>query len=220
MTITSRATRKTDLALARTDVVNGPGAHNLVQERSKRQNFTGFGNSEPRGSIANVDPRASRLPGPGTYNLASTSGNPEVSSADGANFKSTSRRLAPTVTGSSAYMASTIAENPGPGTYDGVSSMKAAIKNGVRAESINFGLKRAKSVTKILEKMPLQYNPPAIPQKMQTFGYYSDDSQGFRNVQPVPPPSQIIMGTEKDAVGPGAYEQFIGKGIKPDLPSR
>ena len=153
MTITSRAERKSDLAYTRTDPVNGPGAHNLTQKRSKRQNFTGFGNSEPRGSIANVDPRASRLPGPGQYNVTSMSGNPEVSSADGANFKSTSRRLAPSVTGSSAFMASTIIGNPGPGTYNGVSSMNSAMQNGARADSINFGLKRAKSVTKILEKM-------------------------------------------------------------------
>ncbi|GMH74160.1 hypothetical protein TL16_g06387 [Triparma laevis f. inornata] len=217
MTITSRADRKSDMALTTTDPVTGPGSYNLVQERSNRQNFTGFGNSEPRGSIANVDPRASRLPGPGQY--GTTVAVPEVHSADGANFKSTSRRLAPSVTGSSAFMESTIAQNPGPGTYSQQSSMKMAYDNGVRSEAIKYGLKRAASSTKIMNQMPRQYNPPAIPQKMQTFGYVTEERNGFNEVRPVPPPSQIIMGTKGDTVGPGAYEQFEGKGIRPELPS-
>ena len=54
---------------------------------------------------------------------------------------------------------------------------------------------------------------------MQTFGYYSDETKGYRDVRPVPPPSQITMGTANDAVGPGAYEQFVGQGIRPDMPS-
>ncbi|GMI03164.1 hypothetical protein TrVE_jg3686 [Triparma verrucosa] len=217
MTITSRADRQSDMALTTTDPVTGPGSYNLLQDRSNRQNFTGFGNSEPRGSIANVDPRASRLPGPGQY--GTTLAVPEVSSADGANFKSTSRRLAPSITGSSAYMASTIAENPGPGTYGQQSSMQMAMSNGARSEAIKYGLKRASSVTKIMEQIPRQYNPPAIPQKMQTFGYVTQERDGFTEVRPVPPPSQMIMGTKGDTVGPGAYEQFVGKGIKPELPS-
>lgn len=70
-----------------------------------------------------------------------------------------------------------------------------------------------------MDQMPRQYNPPAIPQKMQTFGYVTEERNGFNEVRPVPPPSQIIMGTKGDTVGPGAYEQFEGKGIRPELPS-
>ena len=117
-------------------------------------------------------------------------------------------------------MASTITSNPGPGRYDGESSMKAAMKNGVRSVCVKHGMQRAKSVTQILDSIPRQYNPPAIPQKMQTFGYISDNSKGFREVKPVNPPKQMIMGVGNDTVGPGAYEQFVGKGISGgELPS-
>ena len=74
------------------------------------------------------------------------------------------------------------------------------------------------------------FNPPAIPQKFQTFGYITVDSapppydsssssgntnsnnnstfQPTRSVSvlPVPPPSQIITGLKGDSVGPGAYD--------------
>ena len=150
------------------------------------------------------------MPGPGSYNVEVSK--PEVNPG-ALGFKSTAARLAPSFPGSSAYMPSTIIFNPGPGRYDSQSSMKNAMKNGTRSEAIKYGLGRSKSVTRVLDGLPRQFNPPAIPDKMQTFGYIDSDEQGIREVKPVPPPSQMIMGVGGDTVGPGAYDQFIGTGI-------
>jgi len=50
-------------------------------------------------------------------------------------------------------MSSTIEQNPGPGRYNSVSSVDAAVKNGTRAEEIKKGMRKSKSVNSIMSEV-------------------------------------------------------------------
>jgi len=147
MTITSRAERNSDLSNLRTTEFAAPGRYDLRKPIKHTPNFCGFGNSD---TTRSKDTSSSQLPGPGAY---ISDPEPSFFEATNAGFKSTSARLAPTAPGSSAFMSSTIEQNPGPGRYNSVSSVDAAVKNGTRAEEIKKGMRKSKSVNSIMSEV-------------------------------------------------------------------
>ena len=219
MSITSRADRKTDLAINRTGSFAAPGRYDLRKSINSTPNFTGFGTSDLR-KVGPYSTTASSadMPGPGQYLSQLDQGNEQKAGAHDAAFKSTAARLAPTCPGSSAFMSSTIIFNPGPGQYSARSSVESAVKNGIRSQRIDAGIRRSKSLNRIItEKIPTTFNPPAIPSNMQTFGYVDGtEESGVRQVKPVDPPSRIITGVKSDTVGPGAYN--VAKSLARNLP--
>jgi len=89
-----------------------------------------------------------------------------------------------------------------------------SVDAGTRATAIAYGNQLASKGRQILSHIPTQYNPPAIPSKMQVFGYMSSasDECGRVTVAAVAPPAAIIMGVTQGAskgetVGPGQYSQ-------------
>ena len=131
MTITSRATRNSDMALTNTGALAGPGAYSLRKpslHQTTRPNFTGFSNSAPRNMSQGVAPRASLAPGPGSYLTQDTTVQTLPNPTTAGHFRSTAPRLAPAYPGSSAFMPSTIVGNPGPDAYTKPSSVQNASK--------------------------------------------------------------------------------------------
>jgi hypothetical protein len=219
------------MALKRTSDVCGPGAYTLRNpaELSAKPSYTGFSNSARRTATEGVDPRASRLPGPGQYlgltpeALSTSLAGPVVSSS----FTSSAARLAPAYPGSSAFMASSIAANPGPGRYDGRSSVQAAVDNGARKLRVDQGKVQQQAVNDVLGQVKQPYNPPAIPGKLQTFGYTDMQTDfsgvggdGRKEVRPVGLPPQMHLGDRpENSVGPGQYDQPVLTSKDPRLPS-
>mmetsp|Transcript_12792 Transcript_12792/g.26083 ORF Transcript_12792/g.26083 Transcript_12792/m.26083 type:complete len:692 (-) Transcript_12792:163-2238(-) len=205
----TRSTRRTSLSSTTTLPVTGPGSYTLRKDDRVKPKYTAFGNSEerPEAGVENADGKYGRLaPGPGTYNI--TTSTPSSSNPGALGFKSTAPRLAPVIPGSSAYMESTSKSNPGPGQYSSTStsSMISAVQTSVRSSQLSYGAAARANVSRVLDEIPVKFNPPAIPDKMQTFGYESTDEKGFRESIPVPRPSQIHTGVKGDTVGPGSYD--------------
>ncbi len=204
MVMTSRAARSTSLASTRTGEA-APGSYNVIRASNPQPHYTGFSNSEPR-QLTVSDKRASKTPGPGSYLSLSQSDSKQQAVAP--TLSSTAPRLAPSYTGSTAYAPSTVKDNPGPGTYSHHSVVDTAIRNGARAKAVSEGKAKNSSVSTSAAStsFPARYNPPAVPDKHQTYGY----TVSADGVLPVGPPPSFVSGVKGDTVGPGAYNVIPG----------
>jgi len=137
-------------------------------------------------------------PGPGAY---VEPGEIVKAGADGTvNFKSRAKRMAPTAPGSSAFLPSTILQNPGPGTHDINTSWTSPKKE------------RPDKAPPVLE---MRQTVPSIPiQKVQpgsTDGRATDPDMSAVKVK--------YTGEGEDKVGPGEYTLGGEKVLHPVAPS-
>mmetsp|Transcript_76608 Transcript_76608/g.135157 ORF Transcript_76608/g.135157 Transcript_76608/m.135157 type:complete len:649 (+) Transcript_76608:139-2085(+) len=123
---TSRAERRTDEALmvsqSTSDLV-GPGSYEIKTTTKVRQESAVPFDSLQEKNLNQLSSAAKLTPGPGSY--LSTELKDTVMGQDGlpargisqTSFKSKAKRFAPVTPGSSVFLESSIAKNPGPGTY-------------------------------------------------------------------------------------------------------
>ncbi|KAL7997031.1 hypothetical protein Plhal703r1_c36g0132621 [Plasmopara halstedii] len=154
----------------------GPHAH--------RPHFSSFATSERLN--LNVHKTTSAItPGPGAYTFDTCH---QHESTPSNVFASKISRFAPSAPGSTAFRASSIQDNPGPGTYLHSDPSSPSSNQREHQRPHNFAHLVKPSV-------------PAIPQRQQSYGYVLVGA----DLQRQDLPNLMYSGVGQDTVGPAAY---------------
>ncbi|EQC40096.1 hypothetical protein SDRG_02750 [Saprolegnia diclina VS20] len=184
---TTRSQRKTSFSTKFTPEVVGPGAYAPPDLLAKtvQPSYSAFSSSDKRNLNKNTGTSA-MTPGPGAYVKDAGHGSGTAMNA----FATKVSRFAPHAPGSSIYMASTVQDNPGPGTYT--------------AE-----IEQLPAHAAPVPSRPLQYNTPGmqrgvptIPRKDQSYGYTADENGVLKRHTA---PASTYSGLGQDTVGPAGY---------------
>ncbi|ETK80010.1 hypothetical protein F441_14415 [Phytophthora nicotianae CJ01A1] len=193
MTITTRSKRLSAFGTdGSTPTTVAPGSYAPEQVitsfgvQAQRPLFSSFATSEKRNLNENKTTSAI-TPGPGAYidEARSHRGLPPSNV-----FASKISRFAPSAPGSTVFSASTVQDNPGPGSYLRPSSSPPS--NNQREHQ---GLRKFAHLIKP--------SVPTIPQRQQSYGYV----QVGVELQRQSAPEKIYSGVGHDTVGPAAYSR-------------
>lgn len=188
MTITTRSKRITAFGTdSPTPATVAPGSYAPEQvatsfgTRAQRPLFSTFATSERR----SLKTTSASTPGPGAY--IADSRHQQISSLSNV-FASKISRFAPSAPGSTVFLASSIQDNPGPGSYSRPASWPSSNNQRDYQGSHKVAIVVKPSV-------------PAIPQRQQSYGYV----QVGVELQRQSPPKDSYSGVGHDTVGPAVY---------------
>ncbi|KAG7391556.1 putative palmitoyltransferase zdhhc4 [Phytophthora pseudosyringae] len=193
MTITTRSKRVSAFGTgAPTPATVAPGSYATEQVitsfgvRAGRPLFSSFATSEKRNLNENKTTSAI-TPGPGAYidEARHQHGLPPSNV-----FATKISRFAPSAPGSTIFRASSVQDNPGPGSYLRPASSPPSNNQREHQGPHKFAHLVKPSV-------------PAIPQRQQCYGYV----QVGVELQRQSPPEEIYSGVGQDTVGPAAYSR-------------
>jgi len=182
--LAGRAARQTSLNNHYTPEDVGPGAYVGHTQTKVRPSYAAFSSSKAR----NVSSTKNSTPGPGAYGGGPQAKKPVAASNCFANKVS---RFAPSAPGSTVFKASSVADNPGPGSYQamsisGTSSRQAPRTSGQGPQLI----------------VNAQRSKPSIPRPSQSYGYLEGENKELVLQMP---PEKVYSGLGADTVGPAAY---------------
>ncbi|KAL3661313.1 hypothetical protein V7S43_013518 [Phytophthora oleae] len=193
MTITTRSKRVSAFGNGTpTPAAVAPGSYATEQVitsfgvRASRPLFSSFATSEKRNLNENKTTSAI-TPGPGAYIDESRhqQGLPPSNV-----FATKISRFAPSAPGSTVFRASSVQDNPGPGSY-----LRPASSPPPNNQREHHGPHKFAHLVKP--------SVPAIPQRQQSYGYV----QVGVELQRQSPPEKIYSGVGQDTVGPAAYSR-------------
>ncbi|POM74515.1 Hypothetical protein PHPALM_8514 [Phytophthora palmivora] len=192
MTITTRSKRVSTFGTAPTPSTVAPGSYAPEQVitsfgvHSRRPLFSSFATSEKRNLNENKTTSAI-TPGPGAYiDESRRQHNLPPSNV----FATKTSRFAPSAPGSTIFRASSVQDNPGPGSY-----LRPASSPPLNNQREHQGPHKFAHLIKP--------SVPAIPQRQQSYGYV----QVGVELQRQSPPEEIYSGVGHDTVGPAAYSR-------------
>ncbi|KAF4140539.1 Sperm-tail PG-rich repeat [Phytophthora infestans] len=195
MTITTRSKRVSAFgADGPTPAAVAPGSYTPEQFitsfgiQARRPLFSSFATTEKRNLNENKTTSAT-TPGPGAYLDESRN---QRGSPPSNVFASKIARFAPSAPGSTVFSASSVQDNPGPGSYLRPSSSPPS--NNQREHQHQWPRKFAHLI---------KPSVPAIPQRQQSYGYV----QVGVELQRQSAPEKIYSGVGDDTVGPAAYSR-------------
>ncbi|KAE9010179.1 hypothetical protein PF005_g11425 [Phytophthora fragariae] len=193
MTITTRSKRVSAFGTgAPTPASVAPGSYATEQVitsfgvRASRPLFSSFATSEKRNLNENKATSAI-TPGPGAYIDESRHQHGQPPSNV---FATKISRFAPSAPGSTIFRASSVQDNPGPGSYLRPASSPPSNNQREHQGPHKFAHLVKPSV-------------PAIPRRQQSYGYV----QVGLELQRQSPPDEIYSGIGQDTVGPAAYSR-------------
>ncbi|KAJ8602366.1 hypothetical protein CTAYLR_004203 [Chrysophaeum taylorii] len=199
MAMPCRAARNTTQSIVHassTPGTVGPGSYAPPRslKTSSQPNFAAFASSNARGLSQDQE---SSTPGPGSYLAVRTVERKPVTNNA---FKTSIARMAPSAPGSTCYVESSAARNPGPGMYR--DPFKEP-RMGPRPPQIVKKPSLAARVLTAIKSDAKRLNPPAIPRREQSHGYDETD-EGY--LTPLRGREDVIPGVGAETVGPAAYD--------------
>ncbi|KAL4497307.1 hypothetical protein ABPG72_011242 [Tetrahymena utriculariae] len=204
MAFVYRSQKKASHIRTTTNQLIGPGSYVQHQSYTIQKAYAPFNTKEDRGGKKNKD--VELFPGPGQYQVEKSNLNEKVvvSSANDdikivevpkpqANFKSQTKRFQNNEVKAKEQL-------PGPGQYEQEDQIKKMLEKGQN----QFQNYQKQNIIDKLMKMNRYQSTPSIPSKQHTFGYTETENNDL-TLNKIP--GHQYLGTQKDSVGPGHYDQ-------------